>query len=783
MNTALKKRITFSVLIAFTGLILFFFYGKILLSPNQYLMSTDGDGVKNYFTFVYHIRHDTSDTYFSGMNYPHEELHIFTDGSHPLSVFLQKFSETALVRGNEVAWLNLFTLLSVFPCVICIWLVLGRLKVVEWLAVIGAISITFLAPQWLRISGHFSLAILFALPLTIYLMMRFLEDKGKSLWLVVFSVAYFLFLIFTHVYLGVLSMSFFLMATIFYFLFHRKKGALKQRLVSSLISVLLAMIIFAGYLFVFDVITDRPQNPGGIMHYLSGVRSVLLPSFGPLKSLASEVFDISGRPWEGLSYIGFISVLVLLLYIVIFFLSAIGVSSMSRWRPRIPLFLGVSLLSGFILLLLSFGAFHSILGEKMSFLLGPFRQIRGLGRFAWTFYFPCLIFVFYCLNFWLEKCRSYQTRIAIAATVTFAFVLDWGTYQDFVSGNRTNVKNYLNSDLTSAEENEEMANLLSLYREIEPAAYQSILPLPFYIVGGEYMHIHIKEDALPPSVALSNWSGLPLMSSVMSRTSISLVKDRMQLLINPIYKKRDQRFLFDDRDILLLVAKNAGARNYSKWLLSVSEPIAENTDFEFRSISPASLFEANNTIELGLKDSQVLSAETVDDNEEDIIFWEAYSSKQCPTFCLQPGGAFKGETERYLKIVDFQPGTFRENVSYTVSFWVYNAFQEKKDFFLMEEQTPEGDLNGWGDLGGLADTPFVWGDWSVVEKDFEVSDSKSVVSLVLPNFGTKFPLILDNVLVRESDSEIIMEMPDSTILLNNFPLSKKSLIEIGYSDP
>ena len=34
-------------------LFLFGFYGEVLLNPNDYIFAPTGDGIKNYFTFMY----------------------------------------------------------------------------------------------------------------------------------------------------------------------------------------------------------------------------------------------------------------------------------------------------------------------------------------------------------------------------------------------------------------------------------------------------------------------------------------------------------------------------------------------------------------------------------------------------------------------------------------------------------------------------------------------------------------------------------------------------------
>lgn len=72
---------------AISFLILFFFYHEVILHPNDYVFSDGGDGIKNYYTYLYHAKYDSLFFEFSGMNYPFKENVVFTD-AHPLLSYL-----------------------------------------------------------------------------------------------------------------------------------------------------------------------------------------------------------------------------------------------------------------------------------------------------------------------------------------------------------------------------------------------------------------------------------------------------------------------------------------------------------------------------------------------------------------------------------------------------------------------------------------------------------------------------------------------------------------------
>ncbi|MFT4757242.1 MAG: hypothetical protein ACI91R_001895, partial [Vicingaceae bacterium] len=53
------------------------FYSDAFFSPNSYLFSNSNDGIKNYYTYAYHIKNNKSVTNFEGLNYPYGESFLY----------------------------------------------------------------------------------------------------------------------------------------------------------------------------------------------------------------------------------------------------------------------------------------------------------------------------------------------------------------------------------------------------------------------------------------------------------------------------------------------------------------------------------------------------------------------------------------------------------------------------------------------------------------------------------------------------------------------------------
>src|SRR4051812_17668941 len=78
-------------LFLFTFLIYFVHFPTVFLHLNAWLSSITLDSIKNYYTFVYHIKADKNILSFSGMNYPIGEHIVFTDCQPLITWILRPF--------------------------------------------------------------------------------------------------------------------------------------------------------------------------------------------------------------------------------------------------------------------------------------------------------------------------------------------------------------------------------------------------------------------------------------------------------------------------------------------------------------------------------------------------------------------------------------------------------------------------------------------------------------------------------------------------------------------
>src|SRR5688572_29704496 len=79
-----KSRQSFLLFLLLNIVCCFCFFYPTLGSLNTSLMSLKGDGIKNYFCYLYFIHYDQG-THFTGMNYPFGENILFTDNMPALA--------------------------------------------------------------------------------------------------------------------------------------------------------------------------------------------------------------------------------------------------------------------------------------------------------------------------------------------------------------------------------------------------------------------------------------------------------------------------------------------------------------------------------------------------------------------------------------------------------------------------------------------------------------------------------------------------------------------------
>ncbi len=550
------------------------FFPSLLHSPATTLASSSGDGLKNYATAIYHIRYDSCAHHFQGMLYPYGDHVVFSDNQPILSNTLRWLEDRGFaVADRTIGIFNLAMLLSLLLSALLLFGIWRRLEVPPWIAAVAAAGVSFLSPQLLRFEGHYGLAHSFVLPALLYLMLQYEERPGLMTSLKIAAIV----LISSQLHFYFFGITSFLLLA--WFLVRTIRKPSRKRLFFDLRHLLIQWILPLGFLMFWlyghGQWPERPANPYGFLEYRAHWEGLLLPYDLPLGEWISENW-ISVRQVgiEGYAYIGWLAILGLV---------GIGIGKLFKLRfsssaNRVHCrFLFHSGCAAFLLLLLSLGLPFIIPPlENLLPYTGPLRQFRGIGRFAWPFFYVVNICSVY---FWYQLARSRPSRLfGIVAVLLLTGILASDVWQvrmahPLHSRSLQNLKQQLGL--------QEAAWL----KYINPSDYQAILPIPFFHIGSENFWIEPKGQILEKTLIASLQSGLPTLAALMTRSPLDRSRKALQLALPHETMPSILNDLPSSKPLLLLVDKSLPSQQQAAHLLENARFLYENEAVQFFSFA------------------------------------------------------------------------------------------------------------------------------------------------------------------------------------------------------
>ncbi len=523
-------------------------FGPVLLDPNNYFFKPGGDALQSYYATAFYALHDAGNR-FTGMNYPFGE-HINYPNLQPLIALSLGFLQRHGVPAGRytVGITNLLALSSLVMTPVVLYAILRRTRLPVIFAAITALIIGFMAPQVLRLDGHISLSYACFVPLLWYCIIRMQEAPRQWRWYVLFAGGSML--------MGAV-MLYFLACGCFFLLGHVlvlawQQPRLRPWLWRMALAALLPLLLFRGYLWATDHVTDRPPNPYGLLVYLANCRTVFTPVLGPLHDWWQQQWPSEEYNDEGFAYIGLVGTATLALSLG---LGAVAVLRRRQWRrlgrPALPLHLRTGLWAATFLLLLAFGI--PFKWEWFSWLTdhsGPVKQFRSLGRFAWPFYYVASTYTAYCLyRIWRYLRRRQLGRLAWAGLPLLLLWAGEAGMQVVTKSNQvmegTGARDFLDP-ATGV-----VGRLTWTNRRLSD--FQAIMPLPYYNMGTDKFDLSGSGNAIYQADKASATTGLPLLATYVSRASVGQAMQHIQLLSSDMVTKELLPHFPSNKPILLLV--------------------------------------------------------------------------------------------------------------------------------------------------------------------------------------------------------------------------------------
>jgi hypothetical protein len=774
MQSILSKKHTLFLLLTIMvmAIALFAFYAKVLVAPGNYLFSDTGDGIKNYYTTLYHIKHDTSYAHFTGMHYPYGEIFPYTDGQPALAWPFKYFSSPESdIAKNVVATTNFLMLISILISAVFLYLILVHFGLPHLYSCLGAIGISLLSPQVFRMGGHYALSYAFFFPLTWYLLIAFFKNYKIVFSLLLFATG--LVWSFLHPYLGMISGLFVLIYWVIYFAKNYSKNRIKPVFyIHAFIQSIFPLLIYKLLVTHWDTHVGRTSSPWGMFAYNARAETVFIPNHAPFKPLVEVLWEVKGQSWEGWAYIGVSAVIIagLMLYRLLRY--GLKKRFTSVFLPSTAPHLRYSLFASLLVLLFSM-AYPFQLG--MHFLLDwfPFfKQFRSLGRFAWVFYYVFNVFSLYMIYrvYRYMKIKSLKSYANTLLFFTFLFyVIESIPYHKEVAANISRAENYFDA-----------AKLPQSYSEvitqIDKEKYQAIIPLPFYHGGSENFGIGASDKSVKSSQLISYHTGLPMLAASLARTSIPESRNIMQFFAPGFYVKPIEKDFLSEKDFLILYTKEE-LNEEQKDFYALSNPIYENEDFVLAELVFEKAFSYNSVHIINkyydfLKGAEKKAGFDIKHQSDFVVYNDFESTPQSVSYSGK--GSFKAIKKDYSIIWESPSSVLQAEEEYILSFWYYNEGESRtQTSIILEQKNIDGTDVKWDFIVSPQSFHTIDGDWTLVNLNFKInSPDKLLRLLVNGDQRSNQEIYIDNLLVRKKGADIYKVIKEDagqikTLFLNN----------------
>jgi hypothetical protein len=768
LDNTFKNKIPFLSLILFSLVFVFTFYGPIILNPDSYFFSNEGDAIKNYFTYAYHIKNDASYLNFSGMNYPYGEHFMYTD-CHPILANLFKFLATKFdfFKEHSIGILNFLMILSIFLTFIVSYFLLLQFKISKWFSVLFAISMTVLAPQIFRMGGHFALSYSVAIPLSWLFLLKTQVAIRKNFYFILLFLN-LLFWLFIHAYLGLIILFFLLSLVSINFLRDKEKRSKISFYTKQFSVLIIPIILFYMFTASTDTHIGRTTNPSGFFLYNAEFDDVFLPHHPPIRpildSLTGGVID---QEWEAWNYVGFSTTLLFATFLIW------GIIQLIKRKKSVSLqgyfqnsMLNNALIAASIVLLFAM----AIPFKQISGLIDLFptvKQFRATGRFTWPFYFVALVFsasVFQELYKRLIGQKKRVFAVVLIGSIGLLNMLEGLSYHIDTSLQIIQSNNGFNKETLSP-------SFKQAFTKINPKDYQAIIALPFYYQGSESYSRPRNEETMRTSICFSYHSGIPLVNANLTRTSIQESKNIVQLVSPDFYRKEIKKDIKSEKPFLIIRTKDQ-ITEYETELLLKCKLIFQSDEISLFSLSKAGLFKSSTEQRITNYKSQLpnlfVKGDFYASKDSTTIYYNSFENQKSPHVFRGKGG-FQTIKKGKNTFAEFAPNTFEVGKKYQVSLWMYNGIPDALNNwlrFIIEEF--DESKNAWISTEILPEqSEVINGNWSLVEGTFEVMNSKSRIYITTKGKDdSKQPLYVDDLLIREVGVDVY-KMEGNSLFYNN----------------
>ena len=738
------------ILIVSISIITLFLFSDVILNLNsKVLMQHAGDSSKNYYSFINHVKNDTSFLNSQNYNYPFGENIVFSDSTPLFSTIVKILNSIFPLDLYLIGVFNLLLILSILFSAWIIYKLALEYKIRPLFSILLAIGAVLLTPQYLRIQGHYSLFYSFPIPLIWLLTLKYLHTfkikyailNAISIWLI-----YYL-----HPYLGIIANGFSGIAILVYFIFKFK--LFKKHYIHLIIQAVLPILLFFILSKIMDNHTDRPWFSWGALSYQQEFKSIFLSKYSFLS--LNDIFDIknASNSIEGYLYLGWFSIIGLIALIIINIRKAFK----QGWKTLFNNPINFAFLISVILLLFFSLGLPGLNFKYLLFKIPILSQFRALARFSFPVFYFVLLIVTLGLDQWIKESVNYK-KFKLGFVYSLLFLLVIEGY-------------YIANQFTKSVDNFFISKELD--QEVLITDYQSIIPLPIAFYGEivtKKSHPRVIEEAL----RLSYIYNLPIMGSLTSRTSLTEINTILSNLHK--YENRTNP-LFNKKDFLLILKKGINLNEDEEYLLSKASLLKEGNELLYYKISYSNFISRDSQRINGFINSNknfINSIYPISDVGNDYIYYLNFDDKPSPIHFMGTG-SFSEKCYKDQSIFTLNSKGFTNN-AYILSYWIYREQADQLFSALLVSRYNNKKKKGNWQFINSPNATYIEDNWYLIERQINiVSDSDIIYEFLYHknNYNTdSTDFIIDNFLLRPKGvNTYVYDKDKERLLINNKPYS------------
>lgn len=533
---------------------------ELVFHPGEIMITKDGDGIKNIYTYLYHVLYGGG-LWFEGGNYPFGEHVTYTD-NQPLLALSMVYIKNHFGMSREFA-LTVFHLvipISFFLGCVFTFKILDNFNLPKWYSAIFAIIIIFFAPQALRITGHFGMVYVHYIPMQFYWLFQYYKNRKFKYILYIGFMS--LMMPFFHMYFAAFTLIWVGCYSIAYFLTQKKDNQKFLHLLPLIAIAILTLVLAFAFVKITDKITDRPVEPYGILNGCTKGKDIFTSQFSPIWQMILNIKPSKAEMIEGSCYVG-ISALIIALTVAFLWSKSI----FKKITFALPFQTQVDMLWVYMAIFTLIFAMGVPFVWNMEFLydlVPPMKQFRTLGRYSWSFYFIISLSASVFLYRYFEYLKS--KSLTKARLIFFGAIFIW-TLE--TSGNIYKIRNVIAEgprfykEIFATGTKSMSLNEFLKSNQLTKDSFQAMMFVPFTHIGSEKVWIEkdkIGAESMSVLSAYSLQTGLPFINQMMSRTSWGQTFTQIELVggeNNPFDQYCQYDFEgYNNKAILLITPKN-----------------------------------------------------------------------------------------------------------------------------------------------------------------------------------------------------------------------------------